>query len=306
MTRVAAVDCGTNTIRLLITDLDPATNQQRDLVRRSEIVRLGQDVDRTGEFATEALRRTFRVSDEYATLIAEARAACVRVVATSAARDARNGEEFRAGMADRFHTDVEMISGEEEARLAYAGAVRGVEGHEKAIAPELVVDVGGGSTEFVIDIDGRIVGQSLDIGSVRMTERYLVADPPTADEIATAREAIEQSLAALTVPIARARTLVGVAGTVTTVAAMSLGLDVYDSARVHRAWLPAAAVAASVGELARVTVDERRSLGFMAPGRADVIVGGGLIVEEVLGKLGLPGMLASESDILDGIAWSQI
>jgi exopolyphosphatase/guanosine-5'-triphosphate,3'-diphosphate pyrophosphatase len=306
MTRVAAVDCGTNTIRLVITDLDPATNEQRDLVRRSEIVRLGQGVDRTGEFAPEALRRTFAVSDDYAALIDDARVATVRLVATSAARDARNGDEFRAGMAERFRADVEVISGEEEASLAYAGAARGVEGHDRAVPPVLVIDVGGGSTEFVMDVAGQVGGQSLDIGSVRMTERYLASDPPTAEEVTAARAGIDDAIATLTVPIAQAATLVGVAGTVTTVAAMTLGLDSYDSARVHRAWLPADRVATTVDELARMTVEERRGLGFMAPGRADVIVGGGVIVAEVLGRLGLPGMLVSESDILDGIAWSQV
>jgi exopolyphosphatase/guanosine-5'-triphosphate,3'-diphosphate pyrophosphatase len=305
-TRVAAVDCGTNTIRLVIADLDPASGVQRDLDRRSVIVRLGQGVDRTGEFAPDALRRTLEVAAEYAEAITSRQAESVRVVGTSAARDARNGNEFRESMQSRFGVPVEVISGDEEARLAYAGAARGVAGHPRAVPPVLVVDVGGGSTEFVLDVDGAVTGQSLDIGSVRMTERFLLTDPPTPAEIGAARDAIDAAVGSLTVPTDRAGSVVGVAGTVTTIAAMVLGLPTYRAADIHRSWLPRERVLRAVDELAAMTVGQRRQLGFMAPGRADVIAGGGLVVAGTLRRLELPGLLVSESDILDGIAWSQV
>jgi exopolyphosphatase/guanosine-5'-triphosphate,3'-diphosphate pyrophosphatase len=305
-TRVAAVDCGTNTIRLLIADIDPATGAQHDLDRRSVIVRLGQGVDRTGEFAPDALRRTLEVAAEYAEAIGRSGVGSVRVIGTSAARDARNGDEFREAMHTRFGVPVGVINGDEEARLAYAGALRGVSGHPRAAPPVLVVDVGGGSTEFVMDVDGAITGQSLDIGSVRLTERFLRTDPPTTPEILAAGVAIDAAVDALTVPIGRAASVVGVAGTVTTIAAMVLGLPTYQASQIHRSWLPRDRVLRAVDELAAMTVDQRCSLGFMAPGRADVIAGGGLVVGGVLRRLELSGLLVSESDILDGIAWSQV
>lgn len=306
MTRVAAVDCGTNTIRMVITDLDPATGAQRDVDRRSMIVRLGQGVDRTGELAPDALRRTLGVADAYAEAISANGVGSVRVIGTSAARDARNGDEFRAAMRSRFGVPVEVISGDEEATLAYAGATRGIAGHPRAEPPVLVVDVGGGSTEFVMDVDGAVTGHSLDIGSVRLTERYLGSDPPTAEQIEAAVDAVDTAIGALAVPIDRAGSVVGVAGTVTTIAAMALGLRTYLSTEIHRSWLPRERVLEVVEELAAMNVGQRRRLGFMAPGRADVIAGGGLVIAGVLRRLDLPGLLVSESDILDGIAWSQV
>jgi exopolyphosphatase / guanosine-5'-triphosphate,3'-diphosphate pyrophosphatase len=306
MTRVAAVDCGTNTIRMVIADLDPATGEQHDLDRRSMIVRLGQGVDRTGELAPDALRRTLEVADEYAEAIDRSGVESVRVVGTSAARDARNGDEFRAGMRSRFGVPLEVVSGDEEARLAYAGATRGISGHPRAQPPVLVVDVGGGSTELVMDLDGTVTGQSLDIGSVRLTERFLASDPPSDDELECAVDAVGTAIEAVSVPIDRAGSVVGVAGTVTTIAAMALGLTAYLSTEIHRSWLPRNRVLEVVDELTAMTVAERRRLGFMAPGRADVIAGGGLVVAGVLRRMDLPGLLVSESDILDGIAWSQV
>jgi exopolyphosphatase/guanosine-5'-triphosphate,3'-diphosphate pyrophosphatase len=305
-TRVAAVDCGTNTIRMVIADLDPATGEQHDLDRRSEIVRLGQGVDRTGEFAPDALRRTLEMAAEYAEAIAGRDVESVRVIGTSAARDARNGDRFRAAMHASFGVPVEVVSGDEEARLAHAGALRGVAGHPRAAPPVLVVDVGGGSTEFVMEVDGAVTGQSLDIGSVRMTERFLRSDPPTPAEVRAAGDAVDAAVGSLTVPTGRAASVVGVAGTVTTIAAMVLGLPAYQATEIHRSWLPRDRVFRAVDDLSAMTVRQRRELGFMAPGRADVIAGGGLVVAGTLRRLELPGLLVSESDILDGIAWSQV
>ncbi len=305
MKRVAAVDCGTNTIRLLIADLDPGTGDQDDVERRTHIVRLGQGVDRTGEFAAEALRRTFAVSDEYAALIRSTGVDSLRVIGTSASRDARNGDELRTGMARRFGREIEILSGDEEARLAYDGAVRGVAGHDRAELPQLVVDVGGGSTEFVLGRDRAVVGQSLDIGSVRLTERHLATDPPTDDEVASCVETIDSAIGSLRVPLEAAASVVGVAGTVTTIAAMVAGLDTYDSRVTHGAWMERDELSSAIDRLVAMTIAERRGLGFMAPGRADVIGAGALIVARVMAHVDVPGMLASESDILDGIAWSQ-
>ncbi|MFY9916110.1 MAG: Ppx/GppA phosphatase family protein [Nocardioidaceae bacterium] len=308
MTRVAAVDCGTNSLRLLVTDLDPTTGTATEVDRRTAIVRLGQDVDRTGAFAPEALERTFAVVDEYATVIRSLEVSATRFVATSAARDVSNRDEFVDGVRSRLAADAEIISGDEEATLSYSGATRGLTQDDGVPAPVLVVDIGGGSTEFVIRLDDGdpVKGQSLDIGSVRLTERYLADDPPTPDQVAAVTRAVDDALVTLDVPIDAARTLIGVAGTVTTMAARVLGLGAYDPERVHGSRLARPDVLTAVDEIVAMSVAERRALPFMPYGRADVIGGGALILGAVVRRLDLDELRASEHDILDGIAWSLV
>ena len=307
MTRVAAVDCGTNTIRLLVADLDPGTGREHELVREMRIVRLGQDVDRTGRFADEALERTFAAVDEYAEVIAAQDVEAIRFCATSAARDAQNGDEFAAGVASRLGVRPEVVTGSEEARLSYDGATRGLIGSDLP-PPFLVVDIGGGSTELILgDGHGQVrAARSLDIGSVRMTERYLRSDPPTRDEVAAASGEIAATVAASGVPLNDARTVIGVAGTITTVAAGVLDLDEFDRAAIHQARLAVEDVHALTERLLAMTVAERKTLPYMHPGRADVIAAGALILDEVLRRTSIDTLLVSEADILDGIAWSVV
>ena len=305
MTRVAAVDCGTNTIKLLVADLDPATGHEHELVREMRMVRLGQDVDRTGRFADEALQRAFAVIDEYAVVVAAYDVDAIRFCATSAARDADNSEEFAAGVESRLGVRPEVVTGAEEAQLSYDGATRGLAGQDLH-APFLVVDIGGGSTELILgDGHGRVrAAQSLDIGSVRMTERHLPSDPPGPDEVAAAASAIASAIATSDVPLREARTVIGVAGTITTVAAGVLGLKEYDRAAIDQAELAVSDVHALTESLLAMTVAERRALPYMHPGRADVIGAGALILDEVLRRTTVSTLLVSEADILDGIAWS--
>jgi len=304
VTRVAAVDCGTNTIKLLVADLDRDAGTERELVREMRMVRLGQDVDRTGRFADEALGRAFAALDEYAAIVEAHDVDAIRFCATSAARDAANGDEFAAGVEARLGVRPEVVTGAEEAHLSYEGATRGLAADLPG--PYLVVDIGGGSTELILgDGHGHLrTAQSLDIGSVRMTERYLRDDPPTRDEIAAAASDIAAAVAASDVPLAEARTVIGVAGTITTVAAGVLGLEEYHRAAIDRARLALADVHALTERLLAMTVAERKALGYMHPGRADVIGAGALILDEVLRRTTVDTLLVSEADILDGIAWS--
>lgn len=305
MTRVAAVDCGTNTIRLLVADLDPATGSERELVREMKVVRLGQDVDRTGRLADEALARTFAAVDEYAALVAAHDVEALRFCATSAARDAANAAEFAAGVQARLGVVPDVVTGAEEARLSYDGATRRLVGRDLP-GPVLVVDIGGGSTELILgDGHGHVrAADSLDIGSVRLTERVLRSDPPTPDEVAEAGALVAKAVAASDVPLGEARTVIGVAGTITTVAAGVLGLAGYDRAAIDQAELGVADVHALTETLLSMTVAERRALPYMHPGRADVIGAGALILDQVLRRTTATVLLVSEADILDGIAWS--
>jgi exopolyphosphatase/guanosine-5'-triphosphate,3'-diphosphate pyrophosphatase len=305
VTRVAAVDCGTNTIKLLVADLDPQTGSEQELVREMRMVRLGQDVDRTGRLADEALARTFAAIDEYAAIVTAHRVDAIRFCATSAARDAGNAEEFAAGVEARLGVAPEVVSGPEEAQLSYDGATRGLTGDDLP-APFLVVDIGGGSTELILgDGHGHVrIGRSLDIGSVRMTERHLRSDPPTPAEIAAAAADIGHAVDGSGVPLAEAHTVIGVAGTITTVAAGVLGLSEYDRAAIDQSELSVADVHALTGSLLAMTVAERKALGYMHPGRADVIGAGALILDEVLRRTTAGTLVVSEADILDGIAWS--
>jgi exopolyphosphatase/guanosine-5'-triphosphate,3'-diphosphate pyrophosphatase len=295
---VAAIDCGTNSIRLLISA------DGRDLTREMRIVRLGQGVDRTGRLDPAAIERTRVALVAYAATIDGADVDAVRMVATSATRDAANRDEFVAMVRGILGVDPEVVSGEEEARLSYAGATA-----DLAIEyPVLVADIGGGSTELVVGDapgpDGVRAARSVNVGCVRLTERRLLSDPPTAREVAAARADIAAAMdeAREVVPLAAAKTLVGLAGSVTTVAAYALGLTAYDAGRIHGARIPAADAAAACQELLVMPRDERAALPFMHPGRVDVIGGGALVVAAVLAASGCPELVASEHDILDGIA----
>ena len=305
MTRVAAFDCGTNTIKLLVADLDPATGTEHELVREMRMVRLGQGVDRTGRLADEALERTFAAIDEYAAIVAAHDVEAMRFCATSAARDATNAAEFAAGVEARLGVRPEVVTGAEEAQLSYDGATRGLAGRQLPV-PILVVDIGGGSTELILgDGHGHVrAAESLDVGSVRMTERHLRSDPPTGAEVAAAVAALATAVGASVVPLEEARTVIGVAGTVTTVAAAVLDLPGYDRAAIDQAELPYADVHATTERLLAMSVAERKALPYMHPGRADVIGAGALILDEVLRRTTTDTLLVSEADILDGIAWS--
>ncbi len=311
--RVAAIDCGTNSLRLLIADVDRGAGELVDVDRRMEIVRLGQGVDATGRLAPDALARTFRVLDAYAGAIRKASAASVRMVATSATRDAANTGEFVAGVTRTLGVAPEVLSGAEEAYLSFTGAT--VELRSEFPPPYLVADIGGGSTEFVIGSDADLAGAarpsaelSVDIGCVRLTERHLHADPPRPAQISAATADIDAALdtVAAKVPVASARTLIGLAGSVTTVAGIALGLTAYDPARIHHARIPAAAVHEVTRELLAETRQQRARIAVMHPGRVDVIGAGALVLDRVMARFGFGEVVASEHDILDGIAWSLV
>ena len=313
--RVAAIDCGTNSLRLLIADVDPARHELTDVERRMEIVRLGQGVDATGMLAAEALDRTFAVLAEYAADIRRLDAAAVRMVATSASRDASNAAEFTSGVRQILGIVPEVITGGEEARLSFAGATAELAADggsgRRLQPPYLVVDIGGGSTEFVLGGNeaARAPGLqaiSVDIGCVRLTERHLRADPPSPEQVRAAAADIDKALAevAAAVAVADARTLVGLAGSVTTVTAIALGLPAYDPGRTHHAWLSAEAVHSVTEQLLGQTREQRAAIGSLHPGRVDVIGAGALVLDRILQQFGFAGLVTSEHDILDGIAWS--
>ncbi|HEU4566716.1 MAG TPA: exopolyphosphatase [Marmoricola sp.] len=304
-TRVAAFDCGTNSLRVLVADLDPVSGTETEVLREMRIVRLGEGVDRTGRISDAAMRRVLTAVEDFAELVRDAGAAAVRFCATSAARDAANAAEFMAAVRERVGVDPEVLDGLDEARASYAGATRSL---PDAPAPRLVVDIGGGSTELILgDAEGRVLAeQSLDIGSVRLTERHLHDDPPTPGQVAALVDDADAVLDRCRVPVADARTVIGVAGTVTTVAAGVLGLPGYDRDAIHHAQLRATDVAATVDDLVGMDVAARRALGYMHPGRADVIAGGALILQRLLRRVMPDTLLVSEHDILDGLAWSLV
>ena len=305
--RVAAVDCGTNSLRLLLADVDPGRAELTDVIRRMEIVRLGQGVDQTGRLAPEALARTMAVLREYADVIARSGAQAVRMVATSATRDADNATEFVRLVKEVLDVAPEVLTGDEEAVLSFTGATA-----ELAAGPDpgpfLVADIGGGSTEFVLGEAGRpaVHSISVNVGCVRMTERHLHGDPPLQAEVAAAVADIDAALevAAAAVPVREAGTLIGLAGSVTTVAAIAMGLPAYDAARIHHARVAAADVRAVTRGLLAQTRAERAVIGVMHPGRVDVIGGGALILDRLMRRFGFAEVLVSEHDILDGMAWS--
>ncbi|MFG2194264.1 exopolyphosphatase [Streptomyces sp. NPDC048639] len=310
MTRVAAIDCGTNSIRLLVADVAPETGELKELDRRMTIVRLGQGVDRTGRLAPEALERTFAACREYAEVIGELGAHRTRFVATSASRDAENREEFVRGVVDILGVEPEVISGDQEAQFSFTGATKELTGRDHVEKPYLVVDIGGGSTEFVVgDVSVR-AARSVDIGCVRMTERHLVrdgqvTDPPESGRIDAVRADIEAALdlAEETVPLSEARTLVGLAGSVTTVAGIALGLPAYDSEAIHHARVSVDRVREITGNLLSSTHEERAAIPVMHPGRVDVIAAGALVLLSIMERTGAREVVVSEHDILDGIAF---
>jgi exopolyphosphatase/guanosine-5'-triphosphate,3'-diphosphate pyrophosphatase len=303
--RVAAIDCGTNTIKLMIATLSETGADVH--VRTSRMVRLGQGVDRSGRLADEAMERTFAAIDEYAALIRQSAdegrpVDRIRFCATSATRDASNGDVFAAGVRERLGIDPEVVAGHEEAHLSFDGAVRNL--RDQPEPPVLVLDIGGGSTELILGSTAPESEHSMDIGSVRMHERHLHTDPPTEAEIAAAVADIDAHLDACPVDPALARTVVGVAGTIITVAAGVLGLTSYDRDAIDQAVLDRDAVHAFAQRLLAMTVEERLALPFMHPGRADVIGAGALILDRVLRRTSATSLVVSEADILDGIAWS--
>ncbi|MCC5033030.1 Ppx/GppA family phosphatase [Streptomyces sp. WAC 00631] len=313
MTRVAAIDCGTNSIRLLVADVDPATGELTDLDRRMTIVRLGQGVDRTGRLAPEALERTFAACREYADAIRSLGAGPLRFVATSASRDAENRDDFVRGVRDILGVEPEVVTGDQEAEFSFTGATRELAGRRDLDTPYLVVDIGGGSTEFVVGAERVRAARSVDIGCVRMTERHLVrdgavADPPSREQIAAIRADVDAALdlAGRTVPLREARTLVGLAGSVTTVAAIALGLPEYDSAAIHHSRVPVERVREVTERLLGSTHAERAAIPVMHPGRVDVIGAGALVLLAVMERTGAAEVVVSEHDILDGIAWSLV
>lgn len=307
MTRVAAIDCGTNSLRLLITDVDPATGEQRDLDRRMEIVRLGQGVDRTGRLDPAALHRTLVTLRGYADVIERLGAHHVRMVATSATRDAANRDEFVSGVGAILGVAPEVVTGDAEAELSFSGATRGLPA--SVPSPYLVADIGGGSTEIVLgtaDPQTQPVGCSVDVGCVRLTERRFFDDPPKPDQMHAARADIETAIdqVATSVPIDKAASLVGLAGSVTTVAGIHLGLSAYDASVIHHSRIPAAAVREISDRLLAATHAERAVIPVMHPGRVDVIAAGALVLRCLVDRAGVEDVMVSEHDILDGIAWS--
>jgi len=297
--RIAAIDCGTNSIRLLICEIDGGVKV--DLVRELQLVRLGQDVDRTGLLADEAIERTLAATKEYADLIAEFDAARIRFCATSAVRDAANADQFADGVESALGVRPEILTGDQEARASFDGATRELNAERAA-----VIDLGGGSTEIVAGSQGLVTfATSLNIGCVRLTERFLASDPPSSAELMACSQHVDSVMAPAQERLRDVDAFVGVAGTVTTIAAHALRLSSYDADVLHLARIDLDEMRAACRSLMSMTVAERRALPFMHPGRADVIGGGALILDRFIDLLpaGAEAMVISEHDILDGIAW---
>ena len=301
MSRVAAIDCGTNSIRLLIADI--TGGNFKEVVRTMEIVRLGQGVDQNKSFHPDAIARTLAAVEKFAQLIASKGVEKIRFCATSATRDASNRELFTNGVKKILGTEVEVIPGEEEAALSFIGATKEL---SKNDGPFLVVDIGGGSTEFVFGSEKVDFARSVNIGCVRMSERHLSLQPPTIEQIAKAIIDIDLAItqAAKVVPISQAKSLVAVAGTATTVAAAALKLDKYDRYLIHLSRISGPSVHQVAAMLQAMSKDQIAALGYMHPGRVDVITAGALVLSRIMAATGASEFIASESDILDGIAWS--
>jgi len=301
--RVAAIDCGTNSIRLLIADIEG--NNFREVIRDMEIVRLGQGVDQTGQFHPDAIVRTLAAVDKFAAEIVKRGVEKIRFCSTSATRDATNRHLFVDGVRERLGIEPEVISGVEEAALSFAGAIQDLDPSE---GPFLVVDIGGGSTEFVFGTSTVEAARSVNIGCVRMSERHFANDPATQQQVEAAREDIQAAIAhaASEVPITKAKTLVAVAGTATTVAAAALNLAEYDRYAIHLARISATQVHDASMMFLSSNRELRLSLGYMHPGRVDVIAAGSLVLSEIMKATGATEFVASESDILDGMARSLV
>ena len=299
--RVAAIDCGTNSLRMLIADIEG--DNFREVIRTMEVVRLGQGVDETGQFHPDAIARTLAGVDKLALEIAKRGVQKIRFCATSATRDATNRHLFIDGVRERLGVEVEVISGEEEAALSFTGAIQDM---SLADGPFLVVDIGGGSTEFVFGTTHVEFAKSVNIGCVRMTERHFTNDPIQASDIEKARIDIQAAIAiaAAIVPITAAKTLIAVAGTATTVAAAALSLSEYDRYAIHLSRISATQTHEAADMFLTSTHEQRASLGYMHPGRVDVIPAGSLVLSEIMKASGATEFVASESDILDGIARS--
>jgi exopolyphosphatase/guanosine-5'-triphosphate,3'-diphosphate pyrophosphatase len=296
--RLAAVDVGTNSTRLLVADVD-GDRILDQLDREMVITRLGRGVDRTRRFEPASLRRTLEVLGDYAERCLRLGVEATRVVATSATRDATNREEFLGGVRERFGVDAEVLSGDQEAATSYLGAIHDLGGEERT----LVIDIGGGSTEFIIGNHDPEAMLSIDIGCVRLFERHLASDPPVPGEVAALRADVREHLGKVFAVLdpSTARRVIGVAGTVTTITALTLGLEVYDPRRIHHAAISAAGIHDTAERLVAMTIAERAALPVMAKGREDVIAAGGLVMDEICATFGFDRMIASESDILDGV-----
>lgn len=303
MTRVAAIDCGTNSIRLLIADID--NGEFKEIVRSMEVVRLGQGVDKNKLFQPDAIDRTLAAVDNFNEDIVSKSVEKIRFCATSATRDAKNRSLFTDGVKNILGVEVEVIPGDEEAKLSYFGATKGL---KQSDAPFLVVDIGGGSTEFVYGHEKVEFAKSVDIGCVRMSERHLNTQPVTMDQVARAIVDIDKAIAqaAAIVPISAAKTLIAVAGTATTVAAAALELKEYDRNLIHLSRISADKVYKVSAMLQSMQKNEIAELGYMHPGRVDVITAGSLVLSRVMAATGASEFVASESDILDGMAWSLV
>ncbi len=301
--RVAAIDCGTNSIRLLIADIEGSNF--REITRTMEVVRLGQGVDKTGEFHPDAIARTLAAVDQFAIEIARRGVEKIRFCATSATRDATNRHLFIDGVRERLGIEIEVIAGEVEAALSFQGATKDF---DKSQGPFLVIDIGGGSTEFVFGTDSVEAARSMNIGCVRMAERHFTGDQPDPGQIASAIEDIDEAIktAGKSVPITLAKTLIAVAGTATTVAAAALDLPEYDRYAIHLARISAARTHEISQQLLKETRDQRSAHGYMHPGRVDVIGAGSLVLDRIMQLTGATEFVASESDILDGMAWSLV
>ena len=314
--RVGAVDCGTNSIRLLVAEGVPGRPGLTDVTREMRIIRLGEGVDATGRISDGAISRARTALTDYTATMADLGVRSVRMVATSATRDAANKAEFFDMTADVLGEHfpgaaAEVISGQTEAQLTFAG---GVVDLDPRGGPFVVADLGGGSTEIVVgeydDDELRVLGaRSLDIGCVRITERTLHSDPPTAGEVSEARRVIAEALGTASgLPLGRARRFVGVAGTFTTLSAVAQGMATYDSAALHNSVISVGQMREVCARLVASTVTERRGLGPMHPGRADVIGGGALVASALCDvmsdRAGITDITVSEKDILDGIAMS--
>ena len=299
MTTVAAVDVGTNSVRLLVARREPG-GRLEPVERLMTITRLGSGVDATGQLDDAALQRTLDCIAGYARRWHELGATRVQISATSAVRDASDRDRFFDGAEKVAGVRPRVLSGEQEARTSFLGATSAVDGRP----PYLVVDIGGGSTEFILGSDGPEAMTSRQLGCVRLTERCLLTDPPTPAEVAAAIDVIDTELLAVReiMDPATATTLIGVAGTVTTVAALHLGLAEYEPEAIHGTRVPLAAVHGITQRLIGLPATERAKLGPMAAGREDVIVGGCLVLLQTMETFGFAEVLTSESDILDGLA----
>jgi exopolyphosphatase/guanosine-5'-triphosphate,3'-diphosphate pyrophosphatase len=301
LSRVAAIDCGTNSIRLLIAEI--SEGNFREIYRTMEIVRLGEGVDKNKRFDPKAIQRTLSAVKVFSEEITRRAVGAIRFCATSATRDAENRALFIDGVTELLGVTPEVISGEEEAQLSFLGAVRELHPSD---APFLVVDIGGGSTEFVFGGNEVEAAKSVNIGCVRMSERHFDSAPVSAAAIERAIFDIDQAIraAAEIVPITKARTFVAVAGTATTVAAAALDLESYDRYAIHQSHISATKVSTISTRFLNMSRTELAALGYMHPGRVDVIAAGALVLDRIMKATGLPEFVASESDILDGIAWS--